>query len=787
MQRHSFIFFVVIAVIAPNALAYEQPTHALISRHALDSSDLADDGELLSALGLKALSQKQLFRDHNGNLKDISALVQEGAVQEDVGARSLSHFYDPIYDRPLTVLGIGWGTKSPDWALEDQRTYSDQSYSLRDANEYLYRALTSTMPQDQNSGFGLLFETLGHVIHHIEDMAQPQHVRNDEHCDRWYCGPFKDPSAYEGFTNDNKKGLPFGGYGAVSFDRAREYWYNGIKGSGSGIAEFTNTNFVTVGTNFVVDDKGNPSSGREYASPTPEGDPENVPVATLYQQLGKPIPADIAAICDYSPDSCAVSFYGNVVRDNLLGTISFNQRAASLSVFDQDLRAVALNVPYPDMEIDTARFFTLNSFNYRAVWPYLIPRAVGYGAGLINYFFRGKLDFKPTDNGDGWTVTNVGQYAIKGDLQVFYDGIDGKRYPVPNAEWKGVQLQPGAEQTLQFDSPEDPPNNTPHQYLIVFKGTIGTEDGVAAKLYKPKPEGPYLYMADSEAAPSALRLYNEDGTPARNLPLLWGTSSYYCCAIAVYNGAVYMTDFQSVAMQQDGVVKGLWDDSQHNYPGITQYPDAVAANTESVYATVGVSDCLPGLPCKEYEDIYRFDHYGNSTGVISHIGTWDYSTGGFAANDRRLCVSDWDDQVGPSTKLLNLNGNEVASLPVGDWEGGPCALTKDRLYYMREYSDAYAEISLTDLNGNIIDSQSLGPIDGDEDGTWDGTAIAADDNYVFIADFDVPRIIVFKRIVNRDAAGNIISEYLLRQPNIKSGSSNWYTKLALDMSKVLHN
>ncbi|HET7629875.1 MAG TPA: hypothetical protein VFK03_00710 [Candidatus Saccharimonadales bacterium] len=274
------------------AYAYQTLTHADISAHALRVSVVATADGPLQDLGLKPFDDKQqMFLNSNGDPRTLLEPVREGAILEDKGIKSLNHFYDPVYGRPLTVPGLKKLFRpltSPDWALEDQTTYSDQSYSLRDANEYLYTALTSAMPQDQNSSFGLLFETLGHVIHHVEDMAQPQHVRNDEHCYKWYWGPLENPSVYEDFTNDNKKEFPFGGYRAASFGSARKYWYNGIKGSGSGISEFTKTNFVTVGTNFVVDDKGNPSSGREYASPTPEGEWENVLVTTLYRQLGKP-------------------------------------------------------------------------------------------------------------------------------------------------------------------------------------------------------------------------------------------------------------------------------------------------------------------------------------------------------------------------------------------------------------------------------------------------------------------------------------------------------------------
>jgi hypothetical protein len=52
-----------------------------------------------------------------------------------------------------------------------------------------------------------MFQSIGHVIHHLQDMAQPQHVRNDVHCDRGICKTLFPhvyaPSQYEKYTDLN--------------------------------------------------------------------------------------------------------------------------------------------------------------------------------------------------------------------------------------------------------------------------------------------------------------------------------------------------------------------------------------------------------------------------------------------------------------------------------------------------------------------------------------------------------------------------------------------------------
>ena len=76
-----------------------------------------------------------------------------------------------------------------------------------------------------------------------------------------------------------------------------------------------------------------------------------------------------------------MEFFATDVVDNLNPAASgVNARASTLSIFDQDLAPKG------------KRLFALNRFNFNAAYPHLIPKAVGYSAGLIDYFFRGRLE-----------------------------------------------------------------------------------------------------------------------------------------------------------------------------------------------------------------------------------------------------------------------------------------------------------------------------------------------------------------------------------------------------------
>lgn len=90
-----------------------------------------------------------------------------------------------------------------------------------------------------------------------------------------------------------------------------------------------------------------------------------------------------------------MAFFGNYVNDAYTGESIFNQRATTWSIFGPDLEKRAKDLP--DSAIPKA--FTLNRFNFAAAHTFLIPHAVAYSAGLINYFFRGQLAIRVPDDG----------------------------------------------------------------------------------------------------------------------------------------------------------------------------------------------------------------------------------------------------------------------------------------------------------------------------------------------------------------------------------------------------
>src|SRR5712692_8991869 len=196
--RTFFLTCLITAIALPLYAYNDTVTHPQLTIFASHKSVLYTDGSILFSLGLEPAS-RQLFRYRarvgpvtvGSAAYSIAELIGEGAFDEDIGNRALNHFYDPVFDRPLTILGVPLGQRSWRWMLEDLGPISDQNFSVADARAYLARGLTyneGTPAESQRQrgiALGSMLLSMGHIVHHLQDMAQPQHVRNDDHLDSY--------------------------------------------------------------------------------------------------------------------------------------------------------------------------------------------------------------------------------------------------------------------------------------------------------------------------------------------------------------------------------------------------------------------------------------------------------------------------------------------------------------------------------------------------------------------------------------------------------------------------
>lgn len=419
MNRKAILSILIfISVVSDIAFAYNPLTHELMSQNATFKSKL-DDTQYLFNLGLSygVDDEKQKFPNTKEIEKTILQLFRDGASFEDDSGRALNHFYDPVSGKglPLDV-----GRTSPDWALEDKADILDiedgvsdlQQYSYKEAREYLYKALTSADITLRDKNFGLTFQTLGQVIHHIQDMAQPQHSRLDTHCDKWYCLFLYNPSLYEEYTKIIQNELTYTGYPSdtvnVMLSTPRKYWTTKqYSQNGKGMADYSNRNFNSAGTIFAT-----------HKFPFPARNPETEykkSVQELFSEAGlsRQIPVECTGIYPQLPGDCYMMFFTNNVDDQLYPQFNgVNERSATYSVFDQDLidRSEDKDEWWED------GILALNRFNYDEAHKFLIQRAVGYSAGLIDYFFRGRMEISAPDDGIYGIVdhSSVNQKDVQG-------------------------------------------------------------------------------------------------------------------------------------------------------------------------------------------------------------------------------------------------------------------------------------------------------------------------------------------------------------------------------------
>ena len=336
--------------------------------------------------------------------------------------RPLNHFFDPFLNRPLTVPGLalleGDVHTNPDWAIGAFDSFADPNrpepqrknhFTVMDAREAMFRALTlltyngtgypeiaknidiATRQQWRQAYWATTFRALGHVLHLNQDMAQPQHTRNEPHAGS-PCAPqttaclaghtsiyekyikartlqqttFNSLAPFNVQVNIPAAPLEIGVYPIPAFANYSDYWSTSVgtaAAPGKGLADYSNRGFFTAAKNF---------DSTEY--PYPSRDPSRYVVAGF-----TPARWDGSPATDPTP---TYVYYGEVA-DDWQQTTSANIPLTTYSIWDQFIRTRTANPAY-----------SLNRLNYDAMASLLLPRAVAYSAGLINFFFRGRIDIE---------------------------------------------------------------------------------------------------------------------------------------------------------------------------------------------------------------------------------------------------------------------------------------------------------------------------------------------------------------------------------------------------------
>lgn len=487
--RHIFLFLVMCAC-AGGAPAYELYTHAAITREAYERSVLADP-VVLDDMGLNTVSgylgtdyfdlqngiprsrtdndfERVIIRKVGADELTLQGWLMRGAIREDdipppLGEnpqdvpppdepfyRVFNHFYDPVYNRPLTVpaafenvveslnkgtvhTAVDWATGSTDSfaAPNTPNTNSRNHFTLIDAREAMYRAATgrgsggnadigpNNTPATEvvrNAYWATVFRSLGDVVHLVQDMGQPQHTRNDGHSpvnklvQGNHIAVFEELTEHRAgggkftcFDGNEASGVPslvFSNYAVPTFSSYSEAFSTtpgGNVAQGRGLADYSNRGFFSAGKNF-----GN----TEYALPSSN-------------------PADYSRQTVTDPNPCLpVGRQSELLRGavpDLVGGANTNVALTSRGLWD---------VPGYTIPREEAKY-SMNETVYYENADLLVTRAASYSAGIINYFFRGRIDFvKDPQNNAQYIIRNLGNEEMEGTFALYYDDANGIRYPV---------------------------------------------------------------------------------------------------------------------------------------------------------------------------------------------------------------------------------------------------------------------------------------------------------------------------------------------------------------------
>ncbi|MFA4829003.1 MAG: hypothetical protein WC855_13915, partial [Thermodesulfovibrionales bacterium] len=408
------------------------------------------------------------------NGRKILDWIKKGSTDEDSPmCRAANHFHDPLKtwndsamsDQPWFIdawcsdwkplySNVTWATGYLAPAPVGQKV----SFSTLSANapinwdrarDYYYKALTLTTKEDREIYFAWSFQAVGQVMHLLQDVSVPAHVRNDftSHLvfnkinsinpGKWFIQPFEHyVKTHPELVADVQPVTP-----SFTNPRLTDFWDTNIYDGSSpairndiGLAEYTNANFLSDFTIF-----------KNYPHPAKVNT-----TAKLVEQYAKDGKLDkVWYVMGYT-----------------------SERLAAYSYFWKN-----------GLPPTTLWLYHLDDYVHADYASQLIPRAVGYSSGLLNYFFRGDMEAISTPT--GLKIKNINTETMSsytdstgatiGSISIYYDNRNNERQLLATYNLS-IPLAPGQETpTITYTPPSD--NIAIGKYIIVFHGKLGNEEG----------------------------------------------------------------------------------------------------------------------------------------------------------------------------------------------------------------------------------------------------------------------------------------------------------------------
>ncbi|MBI4734926.1 MAG: hypothetical protein HY766_02505, partial [candidate division NC10 bacterium] len=453
-----------------------------------------------------------------------------------------------------------------------------------------------------------------------------------------------------------------------------------------GLSQIINRNFVSEGTNFTTFVDGNHAA--EYPDPVLSTATCREEFASTQDAAGQPITGFLM-------------FCGNSFVDPNTGVLETNPRMTTFSLFSRDLRERGKTVPGGE--------FSLNALNAWSIGQLTIPRAVGYSAGLLDYFFRGKLEVRrgphPETQEPSLRIVNRSPDALAKDgfFSLYQDTDKGVRSLA--VEWpKLVEAVPQDNDAapVYLPIPADLPTNG---LTLVYQGKLGSEENavIGKVLTETRIERIYLdwrtneWMLQTADKLYALPLKTVAGLRFRPAEVEWGERDNQLVAYTFWS----VDTFQALLFELE---RPLGSAQVPTTGAVTAQGHPVVAlrlvQQIPLFETLGALDLGTTVEFTEHLDFtqYRVAFTVNSTCRVQDPPLFTYDT--------YNCASTFSDES--LEPLRTLHDAVTARFPL--------ALPRERFGWSPEWYAWNVQRVWADRNGHLVAAVQLqlAPLPGGE-------------------------------------------------------------------------
>ena len=545
-MKKVFFLWILALFLSGNVLAYNnQVTHKSLTEISVEKSDLSqyviDNFNLPGGAGT-----------HLGD-KTIMGWIQEGAFLEDEPAcRASNHFHNPIipnwldagiqdlfwvfkgicnnegeYPANEATSAVRWGTgyagpgdknlsRNPnDWDAAQKGFYIALTGKDFFGNQIWKNHLTedkTQMSEEKQAVLKTFFRDLGYVLHLLQDMAVPAHVRSDfmSHMEwkgingkdfkKWVYEKYEDyvmrhdKIIFDPLLDDPQKVAEIPDT-HLTDPEVWKFWDTDQYGGSStdpglldfddiGLAEFTNLNFVTRNTKLTANLKASNNYYQPYpmVSNTDIKTYMNKPPEAIFDEDGVPIRVQF------------VKKYGDGESNGYGPAIEHFLVPGYLS------ESVGEHFSEDDIYNKTFMIDDTCAQDYANI---LIPKAISYSVALLDFFFRGEIEL--TADSEGCYIVNPMDEDMEGEFELYYDNTNDERVPIMDVDGKPwgkfnntinvISVAAGGQSVPLdlFALPEDA--KKPGEMTLVMKGSIGEVDSTLQEVAASKITIPLIEIS----------------------------------------------------------------------------------------------------------------------------------------------------------------------------------------------------------------------------------------------------------------------------------------------------